>query len=307
MADVRTDAERDSMAEHPFAHTEHLRLFLWLVRRHLGRDGRRVQIQDGVATVEGSDVQMGLQNLAQICNLEPPQEWPDIIGPHLDLSDAADVKAMAAMTLGSPYAQLAGQLALRIHPEDYLANMEQHVLHRCDLPGTVTVLVIDLPRSVMAVPTPIADGWGVPREQLFARALQNVVAMGPTPWTELPLPPVMRLDALMGQHTYIASHALRLGQCLPRIGRHGNLIAVPHRHILLSHPIDGDKLVPSVEALQLMAEGMHREGPGSISPHLFWRRPDGVFELQRNLLQGGRRRLVATPDFARLMQQAGGA
>jgi hypothetical protein len=304
MHDPRHDRLHDEMPEHPFPLPEHRDAFLRLVREHLGRGGADVRIRGGTATVTGSAGRIGLDNLAQMCSLAPPIEWPRIIGEHLDKSDDALARALALDLVDGSFEQLAGKLAVRLHAGDYLPRrLAPHIVHRCDLPGTVTVLVADLGPSVAAVPTGVAAAWGVPPEQLFTRGLQNVRALGPPDWHTLPLPPDLRLDVLICPHFYTATHALLLNGALPRPARHGHLIAVPHRGALLCFAVDGAGVLAAMEGLLIMAGGMYREGPGSISPHVYWRNQEGRFEQQQSLTLGRRVRFAPSAGFAAVLDQ----
>ena len=292
----------DEMSEDDFPLPEHRDAFLRLVREHLGRGGAEVQIRDGVAHVAGSNGRIGLANLAQMCSQSPPIAWRRIIAEHLDKSDDAKVHALATELVDGTFEQLADKLAVRLYAGDYLPRRpETHVVHRCDLPGTVTVLVADLGPSVMAVPAEVAAAWGVPHEQLFARGLQNVRALGPPDWHTMPLPHDVQLDVLMCPHFYTATHALLLDGALPRPARHGHLLGVPHRATLLCFSIDDLRVLTAMENLSFMTGGMFREGPGSISPHVYWRDSDGRFEQQQSLALGRRTRFAPSPGFAAVL------
>lgn len=288
--------------DHPFDSAEHRDLFLQLVREHLDRDGRQVQIEDGVASFVGGAGRMGLQNLAQTCRQQPTCLWPQTIAEHLDLSAEGRMLPMLHAALDSGFDEIADRLALRVHGEDYAQRFGQLVVWRTDLPCTATVLVLDLGGSMLSVMPALLEQWGVPQDEAFARALRNVAAMPSMDWERWPLPPGCEIDVMMCGHDYTTSHVLRLAECLPRRGRHGNLIGIPHRRLMLSHPIDGEHELPITRAMLGLTIGMYRDGPGSISPHLFWHRPDGGFEVQR-AIGTGRTRLGASPGFEHLLRR----
>jgi hypothetical protein len=146
----------------------------------------------------------------------------------------------------------------------------------------------------------------VPRPALFERGLQNVQAMGAAEWGSLPLPPRLRLDVLVCEHFYTTTHALLLDRSLPRQGRHGNLLVVPHRGVLAAFPVDGPDTLHAMEGMLVLAAGLFREGPGSISPHVYWRTPGGRFELQQSVTEGRRVRFSPSPGFAQVLAHLGG-
>ncbi|MGB3967963.1 MAG: hypothetical protein WBO45_14610 [Planctomycetota bacterium] len=275
------------------------------MRDYLGRDGRQVTIEHGVATVEGEPARHGLTNIAQVCHQSPPEDWPRLVARHLGLSDIPKLTAAVEGIAGSDFEQVAGQLAIRIHPEEFLTPAQRpHIVHRTDLDGTLTVLVLDIGPTTLAVPVPIADGWAVPAATMFDRALQNV-SKARVQWMSLPLPPdgSTSIDALVGDPFYTASHILRTDAHLPRTGRFGNLFGVPNRSSLISHPLDGLPVWPAVEAMLGMTTGMFHDGPGSITPHLFWRTPSGRFLRQQGCKDQGRIRLAPSPEFLELLER----
>jgi hypothetical protein len=293
---------------HPFHDRGQRKLFLRLVREHLGRGGRQVVIHDGCATVEGEPGYHGLGNLAQMCFQAPAVRWPEIIARHLDLSSPERMEALAADLVGGTLDGIAEHLAVRLYPGDYLADgLRAHVVHRTDLPGTLTLLVFDAPDSVVAVPAPLAEEWGQSRERLFELAVGNITRLSTARWQRLPFPPGVGapVHALTGDH-YVTSRLLLPDPGFPRAGASGNLVAIPHRGALLSMPIDGAVAPFAIEALLTFSIGMFHDGPGSITPHLFWRTPAGSYELQQGSRDGTRYRLAPTPGFATLLGQGEG-
>lgn len=305
MRHLPIDPSPDALPGHPFEHAEQRDLFLRLVREHLGRHGDAVQIHGDAATVDGQPGLHGLTNLAQLCLQRPIVDWPEVIADHLGKSEPEHLFPAVGAALGGGFDEIAGRLALRIYGEDYVQGREQHLAYRIDLPRTVTMLVLDLPGSILAVPTVLMERLGQPREQLFERALLNVAAMATPPWQRLGLPDGCELDLLVCGHDYTTTHALRLADCLPRRGRHGNLIAIPNREVMVSHPIEGGAVLRVTSNMLGFALDTYREGPGSITPHLFWYRPDGGFEVQQGIGRG-KPQLAASPAFARLLRRLHG-
>jgi len=282
--------------------------FLQLVRDYLGRGGRTVIIEAGVAQVEGDSQLHGLTNLAQTCHQAPPEAWPRIVAEHLAKSDRGRLEATVEGLAEGGFEQVAAQLAVRIHPESYLPiSRRPHLVHRVDLPGTFSVLVLDIGPSMLAVPTPIAELWGVPVGELFDRALANIARANQGRWSTFALPPsgVCILDALDGDH-YATSHVLRRDAFLPRTGEHGNLIALPTRGALLSQPLDGPLSLRAIEELLMFTTWSFREGPNSITPHLYWRTADGRLSLQQGSSEGGKVRFAPSPEFVDLMARLQG-
>lgn len=288
---------------YPFASRLLKERFLDLVRRRLGRDGARVVIAGGVARVEGNPAAHGLTNLAQVCHQNSTTAWPMLVDEHFDKSEPERMLAKLQMAFGSGSGPKFDRLALRIQAEDFMpAHVLATLVHRVDLPGTVTTLVVDVGESVMPLPLPIAEEWGVPADELFERALANLPRLCQARWQRLVLPydTAVEVDAFCGDF-YSAASLLRPQPFLPRGGEHGHLFVVPAREALVSWPVGAAGLPRAIEALVAIGRGKFEDGPGSITPHVFWRTPAGDFELQQGAIIGGRAQLAPSPAFAQLL------
>ena len=100
--------------------------------------------------------------------------------------------------------------------------------------------------------------------------------------------------ACFADHFFAASHALILGERLPPEAKDGAVFAVPHRHALLYAPIVDLGVVGSLNRIIASAVGMFQQGPGSISPGLYWWRDGSVTLLPAQL--DGQKVAFAPPD-----------
>lgn len=286
----------------PFGTRELAAHFERLCRDALAPDGEGVRIQDGIATVAGSPLRHALDNLAATCNQLPVAQWPAVIAQHFLKASPSSLQALTSLLLDGAFEEQQHRLVVRLQQEHSLPPplAALHV-HRCDLPGTWTLLAIDLGPSIVLVPRFLALRWNVPLDRLFARALQNLPGHCDAEVASLRLPPPVstQMDFLEGG-SYAAAAALRLQDCNLRLGVHGNLVCTPVRESLISWPIDEWPSDHVLRAMFRMAAGRHDEGPYPVSPHVYWRRPDGGYELQRGRQDGTSLQLLATPGFADL-------
>jgi hypothetical protein len=70
--------------------------------------------------------------------------------------------------------------------------------------------------------------------------------------------------------------AFLLGERLPPEAGSSAIFAVPHRHALLYAPLVDLGIVESINRLIAVAGPMFEQGPGSISPSLYWCRAGSV-------------------------------
>ncbi|WP_265523530.1 hypothetical protein [Oerskovia flava] len=77
---------------------------------------------------------------------------------------------------------------------------------------------------------------------------------------------LLLLDEVLATHVGVESPA------------HGVLFAVPHRHLLAAHVVEGTGVLRAVGLLARLARSEHADAPGPVSPHVYYKGPDGVVE-----------------------------
>ncbi|MCB9876820.1 MAG: hypothetical protein H6835_04375 [Planctomycetes bacterium] len=250
-----------------------------LALEHLRRRSPTAAFDDGVA--QAGELQFGLENLAQICAHAPADDWPEIVDGHFARMQRSEEEAAEWEVHSGTFAWAIEQLRLRLYPDNMLGA--DKMVARQDLPGVLTALVADRPSMLVTVSDELFVRWGRSREEVFARALEQTLAHEPVEleWLELPGEPVMRVAFLGGEGLCATAHVLRLEAWPELLGAHGALCAVPNRHSVLVAPIDGASIVALSQRLVGLAVQGCAAGPGSITPSLYWRRPDGRFDVQR--------------------------
>lgn len=274
---MQTHDHSEALPDHPFESAGARDRFVALVVEQLQRQAPGGLVEGGIALLPGG-IGIGLGTLAQACAQDDPRSWPEHIASHLALHDPQRVLPMLMELVETDFARLAPRLAVRLYPGSHLRTRGDLLVHRVDLEGTVTMLVLDAEDTVMAVPASLAAAWGVPPAQLLERGLQNVAAMEEPVWMPLANDAGPALEMLTCEHDFTASHVLRLAECLPRPGRYGDLIAIPNRHMVVRGAIDEPRIGATASVMRAIAEELFRVGPGSITPHVYLRRPDGSFE-----------------------------
>lgn len=207
----------------------------------------------------------GLLNLAQQCALLDRRQWGEVIDKHLAGVLAASAVSEELLDMSFEEARL--NLKIRLYPVD-LPLVEESVAYPSP-EGIVTLLALDLPGKVITVRRDMAERWLITDEELYAIALGNV-------WDEgrLTFEPhhveTATLRIASGDSFFTASHALMLDRYTLDEPPLGILVSIPTRHIVAYHEIAEEGLSYAVQAMTQSGAGLFSEGPGSISPHLYW-------------------------------------
>ena len=248
----------------PFFSGAQGREFLDAVATDLKRRDLQFQVGEGVVDVAGG-AQLGLANLAQVCNQAGRSDWPTVIARHFD----------AILTKG-------GEEEYRTNFEAARPLLKPRIYNTGDLPddaeivaspigaGLLSVLTYDLPASVRTVHRDDVAAWPVAIDELFAIAGANLEAAPDRPErTDVQYEGGGAIQVLHGDSFFVASEILRL---LDHLGEapNGALVAVPNRHMVLFHPLVDLSAVAAVQFMIQMTIQFYRDGPGSISPNLYW-------------------------------------
>jgi hypothetical protein len=254
--------------------------FMRVVEDDLARRGE-ISIEDGVAELEiegGGQHRLGLQNLAQLCNQVEREQWDALVREHFDRvivsTHTHDLEA-----IGRDFQQVRRIVKVRLYARESLGDLTDSTIHRALGEDLVAVLVYDLPDAVATVPTDAPKQWPIPLDRIFEIALENVLAQDEVETETLELDDGTRFHVMVGDSFFVTSRLLVLEQHLDPITPMGALVAVPNRHTMLYAPIVDLTVVDTLQAMAILAQRRHAEGPGSLSPTLYWWRDGHLLAL----------------------------
>jgi hypothetical protein len=209
-------------------------------------------------------------NVAQRCHSANKGEWQAIVHDHFGrvLSTAQEAEDLIDR-LGENLEEARSLLKVRLYPSS-MTGLDVAV---CDYPaeGIVATLVYDLPDSVAMVHKDTFTSWGLSKEAVFRIAMENVHREEGIDRQEMSADAGCKIQALMGDSFFTASHALFLEEYLPEpVPELGALVAGPHRHLVIYHPIVDKTALAALQVMLPMAIGIFQEGPGSVSPSVYW-------------------------------------
>ncbi len=236
-----------------------------LTTRGLAHD---LHADEGFVVVGPEKLQLGLMNLAQMCHAAAIDRWPGIVNHHFGVGLEPD----DTTEIGKDF-QRAREL------------MKIRLWGRNDIPPTLTpcawdiaddlvaVLTYDMPRTLVSASSDDVSTWGVAREELYRIALGNVRAEGALEVSRIEIGSA-HVFVLEGDRTFFAaSHLLFLEDYAEARSPHGAVVAVPRRHVVVFHPIVDLSVVHAINSMLHVVPHMWDEGPGSITPSLYWWQP----------------------------------
>ncbi|WP_326766125.1 immunity 49 family protein [Streptomyces sp. NBC_01591] len=146
--------------------------------------------------------------------------------------------------------------------------------------GLVFAYALDRPTDVRILTDPDVERVGL--EKLGQAAYENLMRV-PVTHEEVPFEGTV-LHSFYGDSHFVGSQALFLsaavrqvtGESLPHAGA---LVVMPSRHNLVYHPIADGTVVDAVNGLASYALGAFEDGPGALSPRLYWWHRGGLTSL----------------------------
>ncbi|MDW8350969.1 MAG: hypothetical protein RML99_03570 [Anaerolineae bacterium] len=285
------------------------RTFIDLVERYFveRQIPARVKAEEGVVQTEPGAFHhlsvLGLQNVAQACAQVTIERWPSLIAEHFDCIFAVSGDQSALTVDLGDFAKVREQLRARLYPVDLLSQSVE-LIHRPGPEGTVEVIVLDLPTTIRTISQPEAEQWAVSAEELFEIGRHNLRRDGLLEPMAVAVPLGVQILLYSGDPYYTASHALFLDAYLPEDLPYGALVGLPRRDVMMLHLIRNIGVTEAIGSMLQAIVGMYSDGPGSLSPHLYWfRRGEFVvlpYELNNNVLD------FSPPiDFSRLLERLG--
>ncbi|KOV62005.1 hypothetical protein ADK64_26765 [Streptomyces sp. MMG1121] len=217
-----------------------------------------------------------LTNLAHACRDVPEDRWPELVAAHF-------ARLRQASTGGESAEELLRDVHARLLPVESLTPELAGAMRyaRVVADGLVFVHALDGPTSVRILTDDDVERAGL--EELGQAAYANLMRV-PVEHEEVSIEGRARLHSLYGDSPFVASKALFLsaaarqitGEPLPDTGA---LVVVPNRHLLAYHPITDGSVVDAVNGLASYALGAHEDGPGALSPRVYWWHRGGLTSL----------------------------
>ncbi|WP_245239170.1 hypothetical protein [Streptomyces sp. MZ04] len=217
-----------------------------------------------------------LHNLARTCRAAPEEHWPALVEKHFaNLRQASQGEESAEELLRGVHARLLPTESLT--PE--LVGAMRYAREVAE--GLVFAYALDGPTSVRILTDADVERAGL--EELGKAAHTNLMSV-PVGHEEVSVAGRAALHTVYGDSHFVASTALFLAQLARQVTGEslpdaGALLVVPHRHLLAYHPITDGSVVDAVNGLAAYALNTYEQGPGALSPRVYWWRRGGLTSL----------------------------
>lgn len=146
--------------------------------------------------------------------------------------------------------------------------------------GLVFAYALDQPTDVRILTDPDVERVGL--EELGRAAYENLMRV-PVTHEEIPVEGTI-LHSFYGDSPFVGSLALFLSAAVQRVTGEslpeaGALVVIPSRHNLVYHPIADGTVVDAVNCLASYGLGAFEDGPGAVSPQVYWWHRGGLTSL----------------------------
>jgi hypothetical protein len=237
--------------------------------------------------------QFGLWNLAASCAQAPggEQDWPGVVREHV----AATLRGLEGPQVSAmPAEEVLAACYLRVTDADSVPpQLRESLTYARPLAGNLLeVLAVDLPDTVALLND--EDVSRIGEAALREAGLRNLLDDPVDSYEVIGEPGSGALHAVEGSSFFTASKLLAF-ESLLRSTRgsdhlpYGAVVAVPTRHMLVFHPVEGIDVLGAVQQLTGLTARFYDEQPGGVSPFVYWWRDGELTQLSAPDGEGGLR------------------
>jgi hypothetical protein len=258
---------------------------------------------DGMLSAGPNDFgfdKMGLTNVAQVCKLDEPGNYQDVVKYHFDTFAKNKLFDKEFKKIITDFEQVKDYIGVRLYPDDYIPETAKQVSMWKNFAGDIiALLVFDLPHSVQSITTDEAQKWNKTFDELFETGLKNIQEKYPPEISKEKFSE-FEIWFIQASHFYAPNIIFDFELQQKLMGAYGSLIGIPHRHAVIIYPIENIKVVEALNALIPTIYGMNQEGPGSISNNIFWYK-DGHYEDLPYKIEDNKIQFYPPEDFLQLL------
>ncbi len=270
-SDERTSGPDRDLPAITIEEARHLRS---LLIQSFAQRGVEVIARQGVL-VGADGMEYSLTNLASVVNTLDLSDWPEMADHFVDVMLGAQQRPIP-----TSLPEIADIVVPRLLPDDTFAERPMGPQAVALTPGLCVAMALDYPDSVVTLgdEQALADlgGWAA----IEPLALANLRKRAWPDHQTLEANGGASIEVLHSDDHFVASNVLLFDELLAsilgiEIPEHGVVFCVPNRHVLAFHVLTDDTVLAALGALAQVAVLQYNEGPGSLSPDLYYRSAGG--------------------------------
>ena len=224
------------------------------------------RVEDGTLHLDDRTTQYGLTNVAQMWRQAEPRDRRGVLEDRLAALDAQHEAPRIAP------ADMPALVRPQLWALDDVGELQDELVMLEVADDLVAVLSLDLPTTVKAVQPQEVEATGLTEDELWQRAVEQLDDGEPIERVALD----EGVELLVSDSHFLATQVLALEELVGALPEHGALVALPHRHMLALRPIHDASVLDAVGVMAPFTVEHFEEGPGSLSPHLYWWHRDGL-------------------------------
>lgn len=254
--------------------------------------------------VFGSDYDLGLVNVRQVCFTEPQENWEAIIKEHFESLFEGMEFSMSFQKRIDDFNYIKQYLAVRIYPHDYgTQEMRENIVKREDFAETYTALVFDFPKTVTTVSRHDIDRWGKTVEELFIIASENTQNKSKPRLERVDNERIKNVYSFEENSPLVSSNILWLSNFPEVVGNFGTVACIPHATALYAHPAENLDTLTTLNNLLHVTRSLFDKSPRPISPHVYWIFKDENIPLMVQTNEKGELSVEIPPKISALMEE----
>ncbi|SFW73654.1 hypothetical protein [Chitinophaga sancti] len=262
-----------SFSDNDYFTPEEYSQFMTLLDEYLGAQEIVYTVDDHILTVStdryGSS-RLGIINLVQACKQMPADEWREHIQLHFEQLEQSHNYMQEFSARAHEYDKIKDLLGVRLYHNSFLDNVEENTtLTKQVTEDIMAMLVFDLPNAVMSVDGEYPEIWNKTIDELFTTGIANIKNKYELVPQQQELGDKKRWS-IHNEHLYSPNVLLDMDNYPEIIGTYGTILAVPNRHLVLLYPIESMEVIEIVNMFTRIVPHMNLQGPGSISPCIYW-------------------------------------
>lgn len=264
-----------------FFSNENYTEFIKVVKDYFSQKNIEYTIQGSVLVVDTNEFGMnnlGLVNVAQVCNQGEKRNYKAIVKEHFDSLVRAHLFDLEFNKKKDEYNKIKEYIGVRLYSTEYFAQIDKSaVVGKLIAEDVYATLIFDLPDAIQSIKKEEVDKWGKTLDELFELGVQNIQQKYPSEISKEQMTGDFEIWFIQGNNFFTPNIIFDFNKYPEFIGTYGSLVGMPHRHAVIVYPIENIGVVDAINSLIPIINGMNHEGPGSISNCLYWYK-DGSLE-----------------------------